>query len=224
LRTNWEGAEVTIGYWRALSKLYKAYGFVEATKYFLNFGKQGTAAINPTEIGKLYTKSISHARRDAVAMALLTILSYATLQYVKRKDDDDEELGILEGNAIRLLWGVKGETTAMFPLGGGSQEYIKNFTSLTTYTRELTAVKKLGSHTISTIGALIIGGGEEPDPEYDSAIYQSLWKEAYFNRQSGAYEKGDMKLAKDFVDLTGWKNFRDTFDPNYRIDILKRNQ
>ena len=224
LRTNWEGAEVTIGYWRALSKLYKAYGFVEATKYFLNFGKQGTAAINPAEIGKVYSKSISHARRDAVAMALLTILGYATLQYVKRKDDDDEELGMLEGNAIRLMWGVQGETTAMFPLGGGSQEYIKNFTSATTYLRELTAIKKLGSHTISTIGALTIGGGEEPDPEYDSAVYQSLWKDAYFNKKSGAYVKGDMKLTKDFVDLTGWKNFRDTFDPNYRIDMLKRNQ
>jgi hypothetical protein len=224
LRTNWEGAEVTIGYWRALSKLYKAYGFVEATKYFLNFGKQGTAAINPAEIGKVYSKSISHARRDAVAMALLTILGYAALQYVKRKDDDDEELGMLEGNAIRLMWGIQGETTAMFPLGGGSQEYIKNFTSATTYLRELTAIKKLGSHTISTIGALTIGGGEEPDPEYDSAVYQSLWKDAYFNKKSGAYVKGDMKLTKDFVDLTGWKNFRDTFDPNYRIDMLKRNQ
>ena len=157
-------------------------------------------------------------------MALLTVLAYATLQYVRRKDDDDEELGMLEGNAVRLMWGIQGETTAMFPLGGGSQEYIKNFTSASTYLRELTAIKKVGEHTISTIGALTIGGGEEPDPEYDSAVYQSLWKDAYYNKKSGAYEKGDMKLVKDFVDLTGWKNFRDTFDPNYKIDILKRNQ
>jgi hypothetical protein len=224
LRPNWEGAEVTIGYWRALAKVYKAYGFVETTKYFFNFGKQGTKAINTATIGKVYTRSISHARRDAVAMAILTIASMAATQYVRRKDDDDEELGFLEGNAIRLLWGVKGETTAMFPLGGGSSEYIKNFTSLTTYTRELTAAKKLTTHALSTIMALSMQGGEEPDPEYDSELYTAIWKEAYYNRKSGAYEKGDMKLAKDFVDLTGYKNFRDMFDPNYRIDILKRNQ
>lgn len=224
LRPNWEGAEVTIGYWRALAKLYKAYGYVEATKYFLNFGKQGTAAINPATIGKVYTKSISHARRDMVAMGILTMVSMAALQYVRHKDDDDEELGFLEGNAMRLIWGVKGETTAMFPLGGGSTEYIKNFTSATTYLRELTAAKKLSSHALSTLMALSMNGGEEPDPEYDSEVYQAIWKEAYYNRKSGAYEKGDMKLAKDFVDLTGYKNFRDFIDPNNRIDILKRNQ
>jgi hypothetical protein len=224
LRPNWEGSEVAIGYWRAVAKLYKAYGFVETTKYFFNFGKQGTKAISTATIGKLYTKSISHARRDAVAMAILTMVSMAALQYVKRKDDDDEELGFLEGNAIRLLWGVKGETTAMFPLGGGSSEYIRNFTSLTTYTRELNAAKKLSTHALSTLAALSMNGGEEPDPEYDSELYTAIWKEAYYNRKSGAYEKGDMKLAKDFVDLTGWKNFRDMIDPNYRIDVLKRNQ
>lgn len=224
LRPNWEGAEVTIGYWRAVAKLYKAYGFVEGTKYFLNFGKQGTKAINPATIGKLYTKSISHARRDMIAMLILTLMSTAALHYVKRKDDDDEELGFLEGNAIRLLWGVKGETVSMFPLGSGSSEYIKNFTSLTTYLREFTAAKKLTSHALNTLLALSINGGEEPDPEYDSEFYQEIWKDAYYTRKSGAYEKGDMKLVKDFVDLTGWKNFRDFADPNYRIDIMKRNQ
>jgi hypothetical protein len=224
LRPNWEGAEVTIGYWRALSKLYKAYGFVESSKYFFNFGSQGTNAINTATIGKLYTKSISHARRDMVAMAILTMASMAATQYVKRKDDDDEELGFLEGNALRLLWGVKGETTAMFPLGGGSTEYIKNFTSATTYLRELTAAKKLTTHAMSTLLALSMNGGEEPDPEFDSELYQAIWKEAYYSRKSGAYEKGDMKLAKDFVDLTGYKNIRNLMDPNYTIDIIKRNQ
>lgn len=224
LRPNWEGAEVTVGYWRALAKVYKAYGFVETSKYFFNFGKQGTNAINTATIGKVYSKSISQARRDAVAMGILTILAIAGTQYVKRKDDDDEELGFLEGNALRLMWGVKGETTAMFPLGGGSTEYIKNFTSATTYLRELTAAKKLTTHALSTIMALSMQGGEEPDPEYDSELYSAIWKEAYYSRKSGAYEKGDMKLAKDFVDLTGWKNFRDFLDPNYKVDILKRNQ
>jgi hypothetical protein len=55
-------------------------------------------------------------------------------------------------------------------------------------------------------------------------LYQEIWKDAFYSRQSGAYEKGDAKITKDIVDLTGIKNFRDMFDPNNRIDVLKRNQ
>lgn len=222
LRTNWEGAEVSIGYWRSLTKLYQAFGFWDTTKYFL-LGKRGKTAINPAVIGKVYTKGVSQARRDFLAMAILTVLSSLALQYVKRKDDEDEELGMIDGNAIRLLWGVKGETVSMFPLGGGSEEYIKNFTTLTTYLRELKAVKKLGVHALYGSLAYIMNGGEEPT-EYDSEFYEEIWKEAFYNKKSGAYEKGDLKLTKDFVDLTGVKNIRDMFDPNYRIDQLKRNQ
>ena len=72
--------------------------------------------------------------------------------------------------------------------------------------------------------AMTMNGGEEADPDYDSELYQSVWKDAFYSRKSGAYEKGDAKITKDIIDLTGIKNFRDILDPNYRIDLLKRNQ
>jgi len=222
LRPNWEGAEVTIGYWRALTKIAGAFGFWDTTKYFL-LGTRGSKTINPTSIGKLYTKSVTQARRDLIMMGILTILAMSALQYVKRKDDEDDELGFVDGNAVRLIWGVQGETTSMFPVGGGSQEYIKNFTTLTTYLRELTAAKKLLTHSLYTVAAYSMNGGEEPT-DYDSGLYEEIYKEAFYTRKYGAYEEGDLKLTKDFVDLTGIKNIRDLFNPNYRIDILKRNQ
>jgi hypothetical protein len=160
-------------------------------------------------------------------MLTLTLISMMLLAYVKRRDeddDDDEGLGIIEGNAIRLLWQVKGETNSMFPVGEGSSEYVRNFTTGIPFVREFTAAIKALNHSYSLGAALMANGGVEPDEDLDSQWYQETWKNAYYNRNSGAYEKGDAKIVKDIVDLTGIRNFRDLLDPNYRIDILKRNQ
>jgi hypothetical protein len=112
----------------------------------------------------------------------------------------------------------------MFPIGQGTNEYLKNFTTAIPFLREATAVKNLLNHGIKYGAAMTMNGGVEPDPEYDSELYQEIWKDAYYSRESGAYEKGDPKIVKDIVDLTGIKNFRDLLDPNYRIEVLKRNQ
>ena len=243
LRPNWEASEVALGYWRAFARSMKYFGVGNTMKEFLigseTMKKMGMSggiktyvikdpktgkAIRSENIGDFYAKRVHHARRDAIAMLLLTILSMMLLSYVRRRDDDDEELGILEGNAIRVIWGTKGETVSMFPVGQGSNEYVKNFTTAIPFLREAQASIKLLNHGFKYAVAMSMNGGEEPDPDYDSELYQAMWKDAFYSRKSGAYEKGDAKIVKDIVDLTGFKNFRDIFDPSNRIDILKRNQ
>ena len=243
LRPNWEGSEVAMGYWRAFARAIKLFGVGNTMKEFLvgsdtlsRMGMSGGVktyvikdpktkkVIRSEDVGDFYAKRVHHARRDAIAMALLTVISMMLLSYVRRRDDDDEELSMLEGNAIRVIWGTKGETVSMFPVGQGSQEYVKNFTTAIPFLREAQASIKLLNHGLKYGMALTMNGGEEPDPDYDSELYQEIWKDAFYSRQSGAYEKGDAKITKDIVDLTGIKNFRDMFDPNNRIDVLKRNQ
>ena len=243
LRPNWEGSEVAIGYWRAFAKAMKLFGVGNTMKEFLvgseTLSKMGLsggtktyvikdpktgAVIKTVDAGDFYSKRVHHARRDAIAMTLLTILSMMLLSFVRRRDDDDEELSMLEGNAIRVIWGTKSETVSMFPVGDGSQEYVKNFTTAIPFVREFSATIKMLNHGLKYGMAMTMNGGEEPDPDYDSEFYQEIWKDAFYSRKSGAYEKGDSKFGKDFVDLTGIKNFRDILDPNYRIDVLKRNQ
>jgi hypothetical protein len=243
LRPNWEASEVALGYWRAFARSMKYFGVGNTMKEFLigseTMKKMGMSGgiktyvikdpktgkvIRSENIGDFYAKRVQHARRDAIAMLLLTILSMMLLSYVKRRDDDDEELGILEGNAIRVIWGTKGETVSMFPVGQGSNEYVKNFTTAIPFLREAQASIKLMNHGFKYAVAMSMNGGEEPDPDYDSELYQAMWKDAFYSRKSGAYEKGDAKIVKDIVDLTGIKNFRDIFNPSNRIDILKRNQ
>ena len=243
LRANWEGSEVAMGYWRATARAVKMFGMGNTAKEFFigskvmsKVGMNGgtkffeirdpntNEVIGTESVGDFYTKRIRHARYDAIAMMVLTLLSMSALAYVKRKDDDDEEIGIIEGNAIRILWGTKAETVSMFPIGEGSNEYVKNFTTAIPFMREATAAKNLVSHGLKYAIAMSMNGGEEPDPGYDSQLYQEIWKDAFYTRRYGAYEKGDAKMSKDIVDLTGIKNFRDLLNPEYRIDVLKGKQ
>jgi hypothetical protein len=223
LRPNWEGSEAAIGYWRAVAIALRYYGPNQVLKHWI-YGSKHMSNTNQNKLGSLFTRKVAQAKRDAIFMAVLSTISMMALMYVRKKDDEDEELSMMEGNLIRILWGVQGETTSMFPIGGGSEEYIRNFTTLTTYTREFKAIKKTASHLIYYGVAMSMNGGEEPDPDTDGELYQDVWKEAFYSRKSGAYEKGDAKIRKDLMDLSGIKNFRDLIDPNYRIDQMKRNQ
>jgi len=222
LRPNYESGEVAVGYWRALATAVQYYGAGEVAKHMI-MGSKHMMRTNKSKMNDFYSRKVQQAKRDAIMMALFTVLSMMALMYVRKKDDDDEELSFLEGNAIRVLWGVQGETNSMFPIGGGSKEYIKNFTTFTAYTRELNAIMATSSHALNLLLSYIINGSEEPDEDEGGWKYE-IWKDSHYMRKAGGYEKGDAKLMKDFYDLTGIKNFRDIADPNWRIDIMKRNQ
>jgi hypothetical protein len=223
MRANWEGSEAAMGYWRAVILAWRSFGPKEVGKHFL-LGSKHVSKYSTNQMGNFMTRKVGQARRDAITMMIMTVLAMMARNYVRKKDDDDEELGMLEGNAIRVLWGVKGETLSLWPIGSGGDEYVRNFTTATTYLRELQNIKKFGSHAISYGIAMTMNGGEEPDPNYDSQFYQDAWKDAFYSRKYGGYEKGDAKIGKDIMDLTGLKNFRNTINPNYIIDQMKGKQ
>jgi hypothetical protein len=243
-RPNWEAGQMAIGYWRAVVKSFKYYGAGETTKQFLS----GSNRLSKTQqmgntilkednstvdletnsddkkmMSEFFMRSISQAKRDAVAMGILSVLGMIAISYIRQKDDDDEELDIITGNAFRIFWGVKGETLAMFPIGGGSDEYIRNFTTAIPFLREATKLKNMVDHGWSAGLAMIINAGGEPH-DGDSKYYHELYKDGFYTKKSGPYEKGTVKLYKDLIDLTGARNIRDLFTPEVRIDQLKRSQ
>lgn len=240
LRPNYESGDMALGYWRAMWDANKYFGagatikeFLLGTKLLKKMNMEGVTTIkikDPTtgkveskEVGDFYARKIAHARRDAMAMGILFIASMLIKAYVQGKDDDDDQLSILEGNAYRVIWGTYMETASMFPVGGGSQEYVKNFTTAIPFVREMQQSIKFSDHLLKYMMVMTINGGTEPDPDYDSEFYNEIYKDAFYQRKSGAYKPGDPKIAKDLMDLTGLKNFRDLLDPNYRVDIMKRN-
>lgn len=235
MRPNWEAGEVALGYWRALADCWQLMGSKTALKEFFvgsnllkKFGTEGAGVKifkkgdkeERIDIGDIYIRKIGQARRDAIAMIIVSVMSLLALAYIKRQKDEDDELSVLEGNAIRVLWGVKGETTAMFPIGSGSSDYIKNFTTAIPFVREGLAIQKTINHLFSYGVVMIANEADDKDNYYWHQVYQN----AYYTQKSGAYDKGTPKIAKDMVDLTGIRNIRDLFQPENRLDVMQKNQ
>lgn len=239
LRPSWETGEASLGYWRALTQAYSAFGYGATLKQFFLGNFKGEAfdgltkivdITSPTDdthiehkMGALYARKINQAARDALAMTIVMSLSMMALAFLKRrKIDDDEPIDMLTGNAIRILWGTAGEALSMFPIGMGSQEYIKNFTTALPMVSEVIKLSKVLDHILKYMLVMITNGGAEPDPEYDSETYQQWYKGAYYTTKSGPYEKGTLKLKKDFVDFTGYGNIRDLFHPENRLETMQK--
>jgi hypothetical protein len=234
MKTNWEAGEIGIGYYRATLLAYRQFGGLQVAKHLLVGGKT-LNRFNANTMGKFLTAKVNHTRRDFMAMVILSMLSMSALAwYKKRKEDepDEDELSLATryknvalDNMLRLLWQVKGETNSMSPFATESQtEYIKNFTTGIPFQRELLAGQKLVSHVKGTIAVQLANGGAEPDEDLDSQWYQENWKDAYYSRKSGSFEKGDSKLIKDFIDLTGYRNLRDLVNPENRLEFLQSKQ
>jgi hypothetical protein len=234
MKTNWEAGEIGIGYYRATLLAYRQFGGLQVAKHLIVGGKT-LNRFNANTMGKFLTAKVNHTRRDFMAMVILSTLSMLALSwYKKRKEDepDEDELtlatrykNVVLDNMLRLLWQVKGETNSMSPFATESQaEYIKNFTTGIPFQRELLAGQKLVSHAKGTIIVQLANGGAEPDEDLDSQWYQENWKDAYYSRKSGSFEKGDSKLIKDFIDLTGYRNLRDLVNPENRLEFLQSKQ
>jgi hypothetical protein len=223
LRTNWEGQNVAIGYWNAVFHSFK-YSWKD-TLYRLIFGgfvnlDKFTPGVVRTNV---YSKYITHASRElwfAVILGLLVSLIKDWLSSLSDDEKDDPDF-IIKGNIARIIWKVSNETTSMTPLLTSNEEYIKNFTNVTTYTRELVAVGNMLNHAGSLGLVYILNGGDEPD-EDSSFLYDDAWKDAFYSKKSGPYVAGDPKLKKDFYDLSGMKNIRDLFNPQNRLEILSK--
>lgn len=224
LRPDWEGQQAQIGYMRAMVTAFQYYGPMETAKHLI-LGGFTPNWIKNNQMNDLYSKKVAHASREFIVGSVLLMLSTMAYGYVKQKRDDDEELDMITGNMIRVLWGVKGETLSLnpIPVYGGADEYIRNFTNFTSLTRDFQNVGKVLSHGLS-LAYVKSMGGVEPDEDEDSLLYQMAYAKAVYQRKTGMYEAGDPKLTKDLHDLTGFKNFRDFFDPNYRVNLMRQQQ
>lgn len=221
LRPNWEAEEVALGYWRAVYMTVKHNKRGVGMRYLLLGGIAGKKTKD--QVGKFMTKKVNQARRDVMLMAMMSVLAFLAYGFVMRKHDDDEELNMLEANIIRVIWGVKQETISLTPIGSGTDEYVRNFTSISSYAREAEKLIRAFDHIYNYVQVMIMNNGEEPDNE-SSTFYKQAYKNAFYSQKYGYYKKGDSKIKKDLIDLTGIRNFRNFINPEPTIDQLKRFQ
>ena len=222
LRPDWEGSGVHYGYFRVMLAAFKYYGPQETAKHLL-LGGFTPKWIKNSQMNDLYSSKVAHASRDLIMSSILMMLSLYAMSIVKQRAKDDDELGMIEGNLIRILWSVKNETISMnpIPVFGGTDEYIKSFTSLTSLTKEFTGLSKILGHGLG-MAFVAMNGGEEPSEEDEDTLYAIAYKSAFYQRDQGGYEKGDPKFYKDLADASGYKNISGFFNPGERIDNLKK--
>lgn len=217
LRPSWEGAELSIGFWTGTYRAFSSYSNKDVWRKIIlgDMDKSGN-------INDWHSKSIKHARKDIAIIGLLSFLSMVAMSIYQKYDDDDEEIPLVLGNAIRILVDVSRETRSMTAIGKSGEDYINNFTSLTTASREFVSLTKSLTHVIGAFGSYFYGVDPTKKPmDEDGFVENWIYKNTYYSRKSGPYQKGDLKLSKDLADFSGYKNIRDLFQPENRLEKVK---
>lgn len=230
MRPDWISNEVQYGYYRALFTVWKEMGTKETMKALLFSGVYPKKFRKSTNMSNFYSRKMMQLSRDLTTSFVflsLVMLSQAYLAAI----DDDEEVDMISGNIIRVLWGVDREVRSMnpIPIVGGTDEYIRNFTTFTTITREFQMVSRSISHLMALlfVKGITLFNGRELLPEDDpdnllEQIYAMAHKWSYYSRKSGVYEEGDPKLLKDFHDLSGYKNINSLLNPGEKLEQMSK--
>lgn len=226
IRPNWEGGEIAMGYWRAIGSIFKYYGPGQAANHLLlgAFSPKATAKFGGNQVNAYYSSKAVQASKDLYISLLLFSISMLLIGYVKRKRDDDEELSMFEGNAIRLLWGLRQETTSLLPVPGvGSfDDYARNFTTITSLVTDTQKVYRSVEHLLELMTVVPMYNYDMINDE--TPILGQFHQTSVYQRQVGIYEKETPKFYKDFMDLTGAKNIMDIFNPELRLQNAMKTQ
>jgi len=227
LRPNWEGEQAALGYWNAMYSMLNLYSGRDFFSYLLfsGFSKKAAAKAAGTgsKVNSYYAAKAAHASRELILGAILTSLSLLMLGLVKRRNDDDEELALLEGAMIRLIWGMKQETTSLtlIPGIGSGDEYIRNFFTISSLVTDATKIYKATQHLMAM--AIILAYDEAPE-ENATGMMDIIYNANVYQRDVGPFEAGTPKIYKDVYDYSGLKNIHDLLRPDYRISQMAKRQ
>jgi hypothetical protein len=226
LRPNWEGEEAAMGYWRAMIAVARLYSVRDAASFLLVGGisKKMAQKLGSGTVNEFYATKAAHASRDFMASIILVSLSIMALGLVKQRQEDDEELGMMEGALVRLIWGIKAETTSLTPIPGlgSGDEYIRNFSTITSLAGDATKLYRSIQHALAL--AVIIPYGDEGPDAADHPILSTIYEKNIYQRKEGPFEEGSAKIKKDLYDMSGLKNFHDLFFPDYRVKQMSKRE
>jgi hypothetical protein len=196
---NYEAAEMAYGFYRALVKGFQIYG----TKKMLMsmIGAKGTG------VSDFYNrKSVTAMREMIIAVGLYFLGSMIKGLYDDLEDDEDSVKRTILLNMMAIYSKVDMETRSLVPLpvAGGFQDYLENLGSFTNANRDALKVFQALDHGI------FLGVSQFSDSEL-------VQKRAFYQRDTGMFEEGDAKLKKDLMDISGYMNVYELFDPKTRV-------
>jgi hypothetical protein len=199
-RDNYEGSEIAMGYYNALFHAVRYYGYGETFKSLFN---------KSDKVSGFYAQRNQWAAREMLIATIMTLMGNVLAGMVKSLDDnDDDELAKLAVyHMLNVYLKVERETRGLVPLPGigGIDDYLTQLTNFTNVGSDLVKIYKLLVH------GLALGAAQVTDAE-------TIEKAAYYQRKSGQFKKGDAKVQKDLMEVTGWMNISDLFTPEERVE------
>jgi hypothetical protein len=203
---SWDTGEAYTGWYVALGKMFKYYGWQKASATLLydtlvpGMIKNRMNINTGIEAGDYYRMRSAMAGREI----LLAVLFYMLYQALRSAlyDGDEDDYNYLELSMMRTLVKVSNESRSMVPMiiVGKPGDYIDNFGSLTSAFREGKTVWDLGTNGFWYVDYQLTGSTH-------------AFERGFYQRDTDRFEEGDAKVTKNFYDLTGISNIIDTYYP-----------
>lgn len=205
-QTNYEAGEMAVGFYRALIDTYKFYGFRQATAAIFGSKK--------TEVSELYQQKSQMAARELAVSLAMMIIGRMLLSAIPDDDEDDKSFSkIIAYNLLAVYAKADMETRSMVPMViiGDLDNYFQNFTSFTNVGRDVGRIGNLLEHGLALVAANTLASESE------------YWnKLAYYQKKTKSFDKGDAKIKKDIMALTGYWNYFELFNPEERVINYQR--
>lgn len=200
-QTNWEGADEALGFYRGIYQAYRYYTYRE----FLSglFGGKG--------MNEFYQRKSQMAAREVALGTAMYILGRMILAAIPDDDEDDMTFGTAALYSLVAVYAkVDMETRSLIPLivVGGIDNYFENLSSFTNAGRDLVRMKDLLEH------GFYLGLSPFTDAEW-------VQKGAFYQRRTKLFDKGEAKIKKDIMNITGYMNIYELFNPQERIKNYK---
>jgi hypothetical protein len=206
--SNWEAGVEAYGFYRALLKSFKIYGTKQTLAAIFGFKNTG--------VSEAYQQKSQMAMRELATAAMLYIIGRMLVGAMPDDDDDDRTLAkTMAYNLMAVYAKVDMETRSMVPMIviGDIDNYFQNFTSFTNIGRDAGNVADMFDH------GFFLGISQFVDET--SEFGEFVDKRAYYQRKTKLFDKGDAKIKKDIMNLTGYMNMFELFNPEDRFKNYK---
>jgi hypothetical protein len=207
LQDNYGSGTVAYGYWRAMIKSMKVNGFWNTMGSIFGRSEEKTG------VSDYYQMKSQMAAREFATAAILYAIGLMIKGAIPPDKDDDKAYGIdriVLLNLVAVYAKIQMESTSLVPIPiiGGLNGYVRNLGEFTNANKDLGRIINLAEHGIFLMLAQMS----------DSKFIQ---KKAYYQKRYGPFKKGDAKIKKDFMDITGWMNVFEIFDPRMKVRTYK---
>ena len=211
LQENYSSGTMAYGYWRALLKSMKVNG------KFNTLGSIFGMSEAKTGVNEFYQMKSQMAAREFATVALMYAIGLAIKGAIPPDGEDDKKYGTMNRvmllNLINVYAKVQRETSSMtpVPIMGGLRNYIETLGEFTNANRDVASIIRLFEHGIFLMGA-----------QFSETKYWQ--KGAYYQKKYGPFKKGEAKIKKDLMDLTGYMNIFENAHPEMRARLYKAQQ